>query len=56
MVRRCVSGGSTFRIPAIFKGPWDAATAVREFKKQFKAKAGTDWMNRVGMMAKKGSA
>ncbi|CDO69839.1 hypothetical protein BN946_scf184803.g37 [Trametes cinnabarina] len=36
------------------KGPWSAATAVREFKKQFKAKAGVDWEHRVGMAPQKG--
>jgi predicted DNA-binding WGR domain protein len=39
---------------ADFKGPWDPATAVQEFKKQFKAKAGVDWTNKKGMTAKKG--
>ncbi|KAH8101624.1 poly polymerase catalytic domain-containing protein [Cristinia sonorae] len=36
------------------KGPFSADVAVREFKKQFKAKAATDWENRRGMVAKKG--
>ncbi|KAJ7102466.1 poly polymerase catalytic domain-containing protein [Mycena belliarum] len=36
------------------KGPWAASTAVLEFKKQFKAKAATNWEDRVGMVAKKG--
>ncbi|KAJ7785721.1 poly polymerase catalytic domain-containing protein [Mycena metata] len=36
------------------KGPWDSLHAVHEFKKQFKAKAATDWENRVGMVAKSG--
>ncbi|KAI0641208.1 poly polymerase catalytic domain-containing protein [Trametes meyenii] len=36
------------------KGPWPPATAVNEFKKQFKAKAGVDWEARVGMAPKKG--
>ncbi|KAI9062258.1 PARP-domain-containing protein [Trametes sanguinea] len=36
------------------KGPWAPATAVREFKKQFKAKAGVDWERRVGMAPQKG--
>ncbi|KAJ7651975.1 poly polymerase catalytic domain-containing protein [Mycena polygramma] len=36
------------------KGPWPASQAIVEFKKQFKAKAATDWENRVGMKAKKG--
>ncbi|KAF7367385.1 Poly [ADP-ribose] polymerase [Mycena sanguinolenta] len=36
------------------KGPWPAATAVNEFKKQFKAKAAVNWENRVGMVAKSG--
>ncbi|KAI0820615.1 poly polymerase catalytic domain-containing protein [Trametes gibbosa] len=36
------------------KGPWPPATAVNEFKKQFHAKAGTSWDNRVGMAPKKG--
>ncbi|KAJ7480106.1 poly polymerase catalytic domain-containing protein [Mycena galericulata] len=36
------------------KGPFSAATAVSEFKKQFKAKAAVNWEDRVGMVAKKG--
>ncbi|CAK5279870.1 unnamed protein product [Mycena citricolor] len=36
------------------KGPWPVATAINEFKKQFKAKAGVDWEDRVGMVTKKG--
>ncbi|KAJ7151580.1 poly polymerase catalytic domain-containing protein [Mycena filopes] len=36
------------------KGPWDSLHAVTEFKKQFKAKAATDWEKRVGMVAKAG--
>ncbi|KAJ6627012.1 PARP-domain-containing protein [Mycena sp. CBHHK59/15] len=36
------------------KGPWPSSAAIGEFKKQFKAKAATDWENRVGMVAKKG--
>lgn len=36
------------------KGPWNPATAVNEFKKQFKAKAGVDWVNKNGMTARKG--
>ncbi|KAI0638778.1 poly polymerase catalytic domain-containing protein [Trametes polyzona] len=36
------------------KGPWPAAMAVNEFKKQFKAKAGVDWEHRVGMAPRKG--
>ncbi|KAJ7456439.1 PARP-domain-containing protein [Mycena latifolia] len=36
------------------KGPFAAATAVAEFKKQFKAKAAVAWEDRVGMVAKKG--
>ncbi|KAL1755215.1 PARP-1-like protein [Schizophyllum commune] len=36
------------------KGPWPPATAVSEFKKQFKAKAAVAWEQRVGMVAKKG--
>ncbi len=39
-----------------FKGPFPAAIAVSEFKKQFKAKSGTNWENRHGMVAKKGEA
>lgn len=38
------------------KGPFDSVTAVNEFKKQFKTKAGTDWENRRGMVAKKGKS
>ncbi|KAJ7293875.1 poly polymerase catalytic domain-containing protein [Mycena rebaudengoi] len=36
------------------KGPWAPAMAISEFKKQFKAKASTNWEDRVGMVAKKG--
>ncbi|KAF8213692.1 PARP-domain-containing protein [Mycena galopus ATCC 62051] len=36
------------------KGPWLSATAILEFKKQFKAKAAVNWENRVGMVAKSG--
>ncbi|KAF8887759.1 PARP-domain-containing protein [Infundibulicybe gibba] len=36
------------------KGPWPAATAINEFKKQFKSKAGVAWEARVGMVPKKG--
>ncbi|KAL6305692.1 poly polymerase catalytic domain-containing protein [Sparassis latifolia] len=36
------------------KGPFAASFAVGEFKKQFKAKAGVDWEQRQGMVAKKG--
>ncbi|KAJ7071556.1 poly polymerase catalytic domain-containing protein [Mycena amicta] len=36
------------------KGPFAAATAIKEFKKQFKAKASVDWENRVGMVPKDG--
>lgn len=36
------------------KGPWDANTAVAQFKAQFKNKTGTDWDKRHGMVAKKG--
>ncbi|KAJ7171802.1 poly polymerase catalytic domain-containing protein [Mycena crocata] len=36
------------------KGPFPAAQAVAEFKKQFKAKAATNWEDRVGMVAKSG--
>jgi poly [ADP-ribose] polymerase len=36
------------------KGPFPTSVAIAEFKKQFKAKAATDWENRVGMTAKKG--
>ncbi|KAH9891324.1 poly polymerase catalytic domain-containing protein [Cubamyces lactineus] len=36
------------------KGPWPPAMAVNQFKKQFKAKAGVDWEQRVGMVPKKG--
>ncbi|THH21021.1 hypothetical protein EW146_g480 [Bondarzewia mesenterica] len=37
-----------------FKGPFSAATAVNEFKKQFRSKTGTAWESRKGMTAKKG--
>lgn len=36
------------------KGPWPPSAAINEFKKQFKAKAGVPWENRVGMIPKKG--
>jgi poly [ADP-ribose] polymerase 2/3/4 len=36
------------------KGPFPSTTAISEFKKQFKAKAATDWSARVGMTAKPG--
>ncbi|KAI0063109.1 PARP-domain-containing protein [Artomyces pyxidatus] len=36
------------------KGPFSASQAVNEFKKQFKAKAGTAWEQRKSMVAKKG--
>ncbi|KAJ3973280.1 PARP-domain-containing protein [Lentinula raphanica] len=36
------------------KGPFSASVAVSEFKKQFKAKAGVTWENRIGMEPKKG--
>ncbi|KAK7029695.1 hypothetical protein VNI00_014393 [Paramarasmius palmivorus] len=36
------------------KGPWPPAAAIAQFKSQFKAKAGVNWENRVGMVAKKG--
>ncbi|RDB29175.1 Poly [ADP-ribose] polymerase 2 [Hypsizygus marmoreus] len=36
------------------KGPWASATAIGEFKKQFRAKAAVPWEARVGMVAKKG--
>lgn len=39
----------------ITKGPWPPSMAVNEFKKQFKAKAGVDWEQRVGMAPKKGT-
>ncbi|KAK0464174.1 PARP-domain-containing protein [Armillaria novae-zelandiae] len=37
------------------KGPFPSATAISEFKKQFKSKAGVAWESRVGMVPKKGS-
>ncbi|EEB90463.1 hypothetical protein MPER_11327 [Moniliophthora perniciosa FA553] len=36
------------------KGPWPAASAISQFKSQFKAKAGVNWENRIGMVARKG--
>ncbi|KAJ7748474.1 poly polymerase catalytic domain-containing protein [Mycena maculata] len=36
------------------KGPFPAAVAISEFKKQFKAKAAVNWEDRVGMVAKSG--
>ncbi|PCH33025.1 PARP-domain-containing protein [Wolfiporia cocos MD-104 SS10] len=35
-------------------GPFPIATAINEFRKQFKNKAGVDWNQRHGMVAKKG--
>ncbi|SJL05268.1 related to poly polymerase [Armillaria ostoyae] len=37
-----------------YKGPFPPATAINEFKKQFKSKAGVAWEARVGMVPKKG--
>lgn len=36
------------------QGPWAAATAINEFKKQFKAKTAADWASRKTMVAKSG--
>jgi predicted DNA-binding WGR domain protein len=36
------------------KGPFTATQAISEFKKQFKAKAATDWSARFGMTVKAG--
>ncbi|KAI8983179.1 PARP-domain-containing protein [Trametes punicea] len=36
------------------KGPWQPPVAILEFKKQFKAKTGVNWEDRVGMVPKKG--
>ncbi|KAF8588473.1 PARP-domain-containing protein [Ramaria rubella] len=36
------------------KGPWPAAEAIFQFKKQFRSKTGTAWEQRHGMTAKKG--
>ncbi|KIK70344.1 hypothetical protein GYMLUDRAFT_183864 [Collybiopsis luxurians FD-317 M1] len=36
------------------KGPFPASTAINEFKKQFKAKAGVPWESRHGMEPQKG--
>ncbi|EMD41273.1 hypothetical protein CERSUDRAFT_127918 [Gelatoporia subvermispora B] len=36
------------------KGSWDPVTAVYEFKKQFRNKAGVAWEQRQGMVAKSG--
>ncbi|KII86355.1 hypothetical protein PLICRDRAFT_164856 [Plicaturopsis crispa FD-325 SS-3] len=36
------------------KGPFPPSVAISEFKKQFKAKAATNWEERKGMVAKKG--
>ncbi|KAF5309111.1 hypothetical protein D9619_012829 [Psilocybe cf. subviscida] len=36
------------------KGPFPTSTAINEFKKQFKAKAGVNWEDRRGMVPKKG--
>ncbi|KAF5361683.1 hypothetical protein D9758_007389 [Tetrapyrgos nigripes] len=36
------------------KGPWPPAAAISEFKKLFKNKAGVNWEQRVGMVAKSG--
>lgn len=37
------------------QGPWAPASAIVEFKKQFKAKTATNWEDRVGMTVKKGN-
>jgi poly [ADP-ribose] polymerase len=36
------------------QGPWPSAMAIKEFKKQFRAKAGIAWEQRHGMVAQKG--
>ncbi|KAG2070695.1 PARP-domain-containing protein [Suillus decipiens] len=36
------------------KGPWPSASAINEFKKQFKSKSGVAWPQRFGMVAAKG--
>ncbi|GJJ13086.1 hypothetical protein Clacol_007336 [Clathrus columnatus] len=36
------------------KGPWPGPEAITHFKKQFKAKTGTDWDKRQAMISKKG--
>lgn len=40
---------------SLMKGPWPSTTAVNEFKKQFKAKTGTDWDLKKVAAAKKGN-
>ncbi len=45
-----------FVADSVLQGPWPAATAVNEFKKQFKAKAGVSWEQRVGMVPAKGTS
>ena len=37
-----------------YQGPWPVVIAINEFKKQFRAKAGVAWENRVGMIPQKG--
>ncbi|KAG2119117.1 poly polymerase catalytic domain-containing protein [Suillus discolor] len=36
------------------KGPWPSASAIGEFKKQFRSKSGVTWPQRFGMVAAKG--
>lgn len=48
----CSSGQEYSRI--CVQGPFPPSVAVSEFKKQFKAKAATDWEKRHNMVAKKG--
>lgn len=36
------------------KGPWPSASAIGEFKKQFRSKSGVAWPQRFGMVAAKG--
>ena len=37
------------------KGPWDAATAVKEFSKQFKSKTAAEYSKRSTMVPKPGA-
>lgn len=36
------------------KGPFPSITAISEFKKQFRSKAGVAWESRIGMVTKPG--
>ena len=38
------------------KGPWVGSTAVSQFKSQFQKKAGVNWDQRHGMIARSGES